>query len=229
MKGKRNNLTVELEAKAERKTKRRLPATLNRVEAFRDQIPTILIVCEGQNTEPSYFKQFQLASIRVKYVGEGYNTLSLVNRTLELSEQEDYEQVWCVFDKDDFRDFTAAIQRAQHLKFFVAYSNQAFEYWILLHFLDHQGGKMNRSDYNKRINKLLKPHNVHYDGNGKKLVSKELFDLMYDIDRTTRKPRITLAIERAKRNDQMHMDVDPAKAESSTTVYLLVEELLKYD
>ena len=34
--------------------------------------PTILIVCEGKNTEPSYFKQFRITSATVKFVGEGF-------------------------------------------------------------------------------------------------------------------------------------------------------------
>ncbi|MGN6417310.1 MAG: RloB domain-containing protein [Pseudobacter sp.] len=32
----------------------------------------------------------------------------------------------------------------------IAYSNQAFEYWLILHFEDHQGGKIDRNDYHKK-------------------------------------------------------------------------------
>ena len=112
--------------------------------------PTILIVCEGENTEPSYFSQFKLSTATIKAIGEGYNTVSLVNRALKLSKEKSYDQVWCVFDKDDFsvNNFNNAITLSEANNFGVAYSNQAFEYWLILHFDDHQGGGMHRDDYN---------------------------------------------------------------------------------
>jgi len=45
-------------------TRRRLTRTL---------LPTIHIVCDGQNTEPSCFNQFWLASARVITVGDSNN------------------------------------------------------------------------------------------------------------------------------------------------------------
>lgn len=80
-------------------------------------------------------------------------------------------------------DFNNAIQIAEANNFGVAYSNQAFEYWIILHFNDHQGGGLDRRD---------------------------------------------LAIERAKRNYDFFGHSNCASEESSTTVFKLVEELLKY-
>lgn len=119
---------------------RRSEPILDRQAANLTEKPSILIVCEGKNTEPSYFNQFRLSSAKVKPVGVGYNTISLVNRAIYLSEQDTYDQVWCVFDKDDFNenDFNKAIQIAQTNNFGVAYSNQSFEYWFILHFDDHQ-------------------------------------------------------------------------------------------
>lgn len=94
------------------KAQRRKEPSLERPVAELTEKPFILIVCEGENTEPSYFNQFRITSAKVKSVGEGYNTISLVNRALALSQQEKYDQVWCVFDKDDFNDndFNTAIQ-----------------------------------------------------------------------------------------------------------------------
>lgn len=40
-------------------------------------LPTILIVCEGKNTEPSYFNALAFKSATIHPVGEGYNTISL--------------------------------------------------------------------------------------------------------------------------------------------------------
>jgi hypothetical protein len=212
------------------KAQRRAEPILERPIAVLTAKPSILIVCEGENTEPSYFNQFRLSSAKVKSVGEGYNTISLVNRAFELSQQGSFDQVWCVFDKDDFneQDFNDAIQIAKSKNFGVAYSNQAFEYWLILHFNDHQGGGMHRNDYNDRINSLLKPYKVKYDGNGTKIVEEDFFELLDGIDEKTKNKRVDLAIVRAERNDKQFDHTNPAREESSTTVFRLVQELLKH-
>lgn len=211
------------------KAQRRAEPILERPVAALTAKPSILIVCEGENTEPSYFNQFRLSSAKVKSVGEGYNTISLVNRALELSQQGSFDQVWCVFDKDDFneQDFNDAIQIAKSNNFGVAYSNQAFEYWLILHFNDHQGGGMHRNDYNDKINSMLKPYMVKYDGNGSKIVEEDFFELLDGIDEKTKNKRVDLAIARAERNDKQFDHTNPAREESSTTVFKLVQELLK--
>jgi hypothetical protein len=201
---------------------RRMEPILGRPVAKLAEKPSILIVCEGENTEPSYFNQFRLSSAKVKSVGEGCNTCSLVRRAAELASLGKYDQVWCVFDKDDFKDsdFNSAIREAEERNFRVAYSNQSFEYWLLLHFNDHQGGKMHRSDYNDKLNDELRSFNVVYDGNSSKWIGEDFFELLEE--------RVGLAIARAERNYNRFDHVNPAKEESSTTVFRLVRELLNY-
>lgn len=63
--------------KEQLKAKRRTEPSFDRSEPLFVKKPTILIVCERENTEPSYFKQFRLSSATIKPVGEGYNTKSL--------------------------------------------------------------------------------------------------------------------------------------------------------
>lgn len=212
------------------KANRRKEPVLERSEPTKIERPTILIVCEGENTEPSYFSQFKLSTATVKAIGEGYNTVSLVNRAIKLSKEKSYDQVWCVFDKDDFsaNDFNNAITLTKANNFGVAYSNQAFEYWIILHFDDHQGGGMHRDDYNNKINTLLKPFGITYDGKGTKLITEEIFELLDGYDEKISKERKIVAIDRAKRNYNNHNHSNPANEESTTTVYKLVEEILKY-
>ncbi len=211
------------------KEKRRGEPLLGRPEPFKIEKPSILIVCEGENTEPSYFRQFRLSSATIKAVGEGYNTISLVSRAEQLAKDQDYDQVWCVFDKDDFpdNDFNNAIAMAQSMGFGVAYSNQAFEYWIILHFEDHQGGGMHRSAYEKKINGYLKPLGVQFDGNSK-TITEEIFSILEEVDPKAQTSRIRLAISRAERIYDSLTHHNPAKEESSTSVYLLVEEILKH-
>jgi len=211
------------------KAKRRSEPNLERPVAKLVEKPSILIICEGENTEPSYFNQFKLSSATVKSIGEGYNTISLVKRAIELNNPK-YDQVWCVFDKDDFSEinFNKAISLAEKNGFDVAYSNQSFEYWLILHFNDHQGARMHRRDYNDKINKLLKPFNVTYDGNGDKIITESFFELLDGFDNKTNNKRIDLAIVRAERNFNQFDHTNPAKEESSTTMFRLAKELLKY-
>lgn len=212
------------------KKQRRKGINLERAEPQKDEKPSILVVCEGKNTEPSYFKRFRLSAATIEPTGEGYVTVSLVERAKQLASEKQYDQVWCVFDKDGFSavDFNNAIKKAESQGFKVAYSNQAFEYWIILHLEDHQGGGMNRSDYHKKINNLLKPFDVKYDGQGSKVITQEIFDILSGIEQNSNKERVEIAIKRAKRNLKNHNNVSPAMAESSTTVFKLVEELRKY-
>ncbi len=217
------------------KEKRRKEPKIQRIEPFKQEKPTILIVCEGENTEPSYFKQFKLSSATIEPIGEGYNTVSLVKRAVVFSRQKEYDQVWCVFDADpkpdnpnQAKNFNEAVRLAEKNKFGVAYSNQAFEYWLILHFDDHQGGNMERTDYNSRINALLKPWGIIYNGEGCKVISEDFFEILDGLDEKTNKERKQLAIERSKRNYEKFDHKNLAKEESTTTVFRLVEELIKY-
>lgn len=231
MKNKREEqIAAKKRHKEQLKKKRKSEPTLERSGPSLNQKPTILIVCEGKNTEPSYFNQFKLTSATVKPVGEGYNTTSLVNRAYQLSQEDQYDQVWCVFDKDDFdeNDFNNAIQMAKAKNFGIAYSNQAFEYWLILHFNNHQGGGMHRNDYNDKINKLIKPYKVTYDGKNSKLIDEDFFELLDGFDEKINEKRVDLAIKRAERNLNQHNQSNPAKEESTTTVFELVKELLKH-
>lgn len=96
-------------------------------------------------------------------------------------------------------------------------------YWLILHFEDHQGGGMHRKDYNEKINKLLQPFKVAYDGNGSKVVEEDFFEVLNRIDEKTKKQRVDLAITRAERNYNHFDHANPAKEESSTTVFRLVK------
>ncbi|MCG8321736.1 MAG: RloB family protein [Cytophagales bacterium] len=231
MKNKRAaQIAAKRKHKASLKAKRRRAPSLERNRPVKIEKPTILIVCEGENTEPSYFRQFKLSSATVKPIGEGYNTTSLVRRANQLSEEKKYDQVWCVFDKDDFDpvDFNNAITTAETSGFNVAYSNQAFEYWIILHFEDHQGGGLHRDAYYDKITDYLKPFAIKYNKKACKTISEDVFDLLTGIDDKTGKDRTQLVIERAKRNYDLFDHSGPATEESSTTVFRIVEELLKY-
>lgn len=226
---------LEAEQREKRRLAKRKPFSLTRIDPATDVSLRLLIISEGVNTEVSYFRQFEQPNIRVKAVGTGYNTVSLVHRAEQIRADEaakgrHYDQVWCVFDKDDFpaKDFNEAVRLAEQLfgPGRVAYSNQAFEYWLLLHFLNHQGGAMHRRQYDDRLNECLEPFSVRYDGQDSKLIGSDFFDLLLSIDPKIDKPRIRQAIERAERLYDQYDHSSPATEESSTTVFRLVKVIL---
>lgn len=132
-------------AKNEKKKNHRT-SSLSRPQGIREVKQSFLIVCEGMCTEPDYFKAFRMTTATIKAVGQGMNTISLVNKAIsirdtDMKKKRTYDQCWVVFDKDDFpaNDFNQAIALAERNGFRVAYSNQAFEYWFLLHFNLYRG------------------------------------------------------------------------------------------
>ena len=137
-------------------------SNLSRRMGVREIKQSFLIVCEGENTEPDYFKAFRMTAATIKAVGQGMNTVSLVYKAISIREAEkakkhSYDQCWVVFDKDDYpdNDFNQAIQLAKSNGFRVAYSNQAFEYWFLLHFNRYMGA-LHRNQYPDMLSKLTK-------------------------------------------------------------------------
>ena len=72
-----------------------------------------LIVCEGAKTEPNYFKAIEKrlpkGIIQLNILGIGANTVSVVKyaikeRDKNIGTLDEYDEVWVVFDKDDFPD-----------------------------------------------------------------------------------------------------------------------------
>jgi hypothetical protein len=170
-----------------------------------------LIVCEGEKTEPNYFKQFPLLPYSVVDIrGIGANTVSLVRKALELRREAKYDQVWCVFDHDSFpaQSFNAALQLADSNGLRVAYSNEAFELWYVLHF-DYLNAGITRQDYITRLNKLL-GHRYHKNS-----------ELIYDEIITRQKN----AIQNAQRLLAQYTPANPEMNNPSTTVHLLVDQL----
>jgi hypothetical protein len=182
---------------------------------------SFLIVCEGEKTEPDYFKAFRMTAATVKAVGEAMNTMTLVNKAISIREADKakkrfYDQCWVVFDKDDFpaKDFNQAIKYAEKNGFQVAYSNQAFEYWFLLHFNLYQG-PIHRNQYKNMLEKLIGMPYSKTEGSGA---------VMYNL--------LLVRQEQAIKNSETVLAEishgNPAEEESSTTVHKLVKELNKY-
>jgi RloB-like protein len=196
-----------------------------------DTIPinkTILIVCEGQ-TEKLYFESFPVLGIRIRAIDlEGQAKLKLVQSTQEIIDNanEDYDEVWCVFDMDirrgadEFADFDNAITKALLLGYKVAYSNDAFELWFYLHF-DYTDSQHLRSFYYKELGKRL---GINYIKDGKKY---DFCLKIYNILKIDNNSSQEKAIERARLLYEQQTNLPYHQQNPNTKVFELVEELNK--
>ena len=109
----------------------------------------VLIVCEGEKTEPYYFEDlkdhYRLNSADIVVTGEcGSDPLTVFEhakrRYLEDKNASDpFDRVYCVFDKDNHAGYDQALRKIQQATprgtFVAIHSVPCFEYWLLLHFV----------------------------------------------------------------------------------------------
>lgn len=121
--------------------------SLKRKLAKRDSYDMVLIVCEGEKTEPNYFQalidelQLNTANIQVINNTSGSSPRNVVDCAVSLyKKNKDYDRVYCIFDKDKHTNYLEAIDVVNRTKMAKGHSIHAitsvpcFEFWILLHF-----------------------------------------------------------------------------------------------
>lgn len=216
--------------------KRREARKRRRYEYKETKINSYLIVTEGERTEPLYFKGIQrliqskregrIDIIEVPHIdicGAGCATGKLIEKTDEIISKAKiiYQNVWVVFDKDDFDDFDQAIQDGTERGYKIAWSNQAFEYWIYLHFY-YSDSALHRDNWSEKLDELFKQYNL---GNGRYQKNYEnIYEMldMYD--------GVNTAVKNAKRRMAGFREGNdvPSQYDPGTNVHLLVEELKSY-
>lgn len=182
---------------------------------------TILIVCEGEQTEPNYFNAFSEDNnlkIDVEIEGTGYNTDSLVKKAIRLKEKkekmnEPYIEVWCVFDRDDFKkvNFNNAFELAKQNGIKIAYSIECFELLYLLHF-KYMKSAISRQQYISKLNELMLQKYKKND--------LQTYYLLKD--------KQDVAIKNAKKLLNEYYNEKIYDRNPSTTVFELVERLNEY-
>lgn len=192
----------------------RTRAGRNALQERRQQRPRILIVCEGKKTEPSYFLAFNVTN---DVHGGGLETIRVVEEAIRINDEEGlFEQIWCVFDKDDFpaADFDNAISMIESCAaagFRAAYSNEAFELWYVLHF-EYLNSALNRRQYIEHLDRHL----------GRKYRKGDAGN--YELLR--RKGNEEQAIKNAERLRQAHETDEGHKPPSRRCPVTMVDELV---
>ena len=215
--------------------KKRREARKKRKREYKNpKINSFLIVTEGKCTEPLYFKGLQKlilenvgGTIEVKPVidihGKGCSTTKLLEATDQIVKSASvfYQNIWVVFDKDDFEDFDQAIKEGRDRGYNIAWSNQSFEYWLYLHF-NYSDAALHRDQWCDKLDKIFEEYNLG-DGTYKKNY-ENIYDMVNSYD------GVNTAINHAKRR-MANFDIEkdkPSQYDPGTEVYKLVEQLKSY-
>jgi hypothetical protein len=195
----------------------------------RQKLPSFFIVCEGVNTEPSYFKSFPVGNARVKSFGLGLTKTQLVNSVVEMIRKDaslKEQEVWVVFDMDrspdqqvaQAEDFNQAIAMAKKNGLHVAYSNDAFELWFLLHY-QPQDAKWLRGQYYQRLSEIW---DCHYEKEGKtSFYCRGTYQRLQEDERADQQA----ALQRAELIHQQQIEFSFSEQNPCTTVFQLVAAL----
>jgi hypothetical protein len=214
-----------------------------------------LIVCEDERTEPEYFSQFinlfPPKTLYLKPIGAGRDSLGVVEKAIQEKEnlskeiQKEIDCVWVVFDRDDAHldkakraRFENSLRKAKQSKFEVAYSNEVFELWILLHLEDVYCSScwtddnlvkyppMHRDEIYSRLQEAIKKYpsysNFIYNHRKSLRNQKNIVEVIQEIGDEFE------AIRRAKVLLEIQPNVVPLIANPSTKVHLLVQEIRRW-
>lgn len=121
--------------------------------------------------------KYQILNIKVKAIEIGQNTISLVIEAIKKWENfaddgKYFEHLWCVFDRDEFsqKNYNQAFEKIRSeerkinkkfkekvgrgVKINIAYSNEAFELWYLLHY-NYIDSACDRSQYSAMLSSRM--------------------------------------------------------------------------
>ncbi|MBG0811843.1 RloB domain-containing protein [Methylosinus sp. H3A] len=155
---------------------------LARAKAKREPKRRIIIYCEGENTEPAYFRAFARlyrdTLIKVEPIPAGVpmsvaesavararaEGLAKSSRKKPKSSFEEHDQIWAAFDVDEHPNFNEAVALCISEGVRVCRSNPCFEIWLILHETD-----FDRPDGHKAVCTHLRSLRPEYDPDGAKL------------------------------------------------------------
>lgn len=226
-----------------------------------DKLSTFIIFTEDEVSERIYFKSFETDNLKVNVIGNQKSKIANVINAIKHCQDntlfddnakisEEGIQVWCVYDRDrsfysnaneaDKNDisFNASLLIAESHNIKVAWSNDSFELWVLLHFEDVECTEvLLRDKYYERLTKIMEANeelckNLSEAIAGGYYSYKETFKRKrnfkkYILPELQEEKRRTSAIERAENLEQQHLTKRKAHEKCPCTmVHYLVKELL---
>jgi len=200
----------------------RATRTYRRKGAIREPYDVVLIVCEGEKTEPGYFeglkKAHRLNSANIEVVsGEGSDPVSIVKHALRERQKGGYDRVFCVFDRNGHMNYQQALDLVGNSspgkkgKVVAINSVPCFEIWVLLHF-DYSTAPFATSGGRSACDNVVRAIRGHMPGYQKALAN--LYEQL--------QPRVDNAITNGNRLAQYNLDT---RSENPAT---RVHELVSY-
>lgn len=183
----------------------------------------LLVACEGKRTEPDYIEGYRrlVRNPLVEVViageqGDPKRVVEMAKMRKRAAEEEaqrerdgylDFDEVWCVFDRDDHQRFHDACCMASSNGFELAVSNPCVELWLLLHFRESPGPQQRRD-----VVRMLRRHLPGYD----KVV---------EFDRLA--PTVSEATGRARRLDEDASAMGEPRRNPTTGFYRLTDSIAR--
>ena len=177
--------------------------------------PQVIVVTEGEKTEPQYIKEFarihQAPNVRVG--GTGFDPQGVVEKAIELKKslgRGTRAHVWAVFDRDEHLRFEEALHLAQQHGICVAVSNPCFELWAVLHYQDH-AAPIDRHDCQRLLARLCEGYHAE---RGKLFNDTEVIRTSHDD-----------AVQRGKRSLHDREEEGDPQGNPSTSMQVLMESI----
>lgn len=202
--------------------------SLSRQPAKKERYDLVLIVCEGEKTEPNYlqglveYEKLSSVNIHIEHTDGKSAPINVVNKAITLYQQRLtennpdtlFDKVYCIFDRDQHSTFDSATQKAKSYqpKFETIHSYPSFEYWYLCHFKSSRALITTSKNCESLVNQEWK-----------KVFQKDYRKSQLGIYQQL-KSRQTIAIQHAKFAEQDAKSTD--ELNPSTQVHHLIEYLL---
>ncbi|MBU4486761.1 MAG: RloB family protein, partial [Candidatus Delongbacteria bacterium] len=173
-----------------------------------------------------------------KRLGEKMDSLNMPEWKKFAEEGKYFEKLWCVFDKDDFllKNYNQAFETVvneelklnkifakkvgRNISIKIAYSNEAFELWYLLHF-DYHTGEISRKQYLKILDYRMK---IKYKKN-----DPNMYNFLQNLSKKTNdKQGQNFALKNAQKLRTSIKSTLPHNHNPSTSVDQLVIELNQF-
>jgi hypothetical protein len=127
--------------------RRRSGKSLKRVTASRKELRTVVVFCEGRNSEPDYVNGLRRlppvlenTALNLEIHPRQGAPLTLVRMAVERQQDDEVDECWCLFDVE-WPQHHPNLERAKDLArangVNLAISNPCFEIWLILHHRDH--------------------------------------------------------------------------------------------
>jgi hypothetical protein len=202
--------------------RRRTARSYARRGPVREPYDRVLMVCEGEKTEPYYFGglrlHYRLSSANIEITpAEGTDPISIVS--FAEARLNEYDRVFCIFDRDGHQNYEAAVSRVAqsaegHAGQLVAITSwPCFEFWLLLHF-GYSAAPFNAAGTKSSCDRVISQLMNHIPDYTKG--KRPIYDLLA--------PKIRDALRHASRLHRENLQT--GSTNPSTRVHELVEYLI---